>query len=173
MRATVWFGGFVLGLILEASLLPVWIGGATPPIASAVFLAAVSGLAFWPGLFFAGFAGFTRDLLLPGTGAVGSVSSFAVFFAVQAFGALTQWEEPLKRIGALLVGLLAVIPGWLFGILAGRIFFATPLPAPAFGDLGSQPAVLAAAFHILWISIYSWFLIRAAQRFSLRRLERL
>ncbi|MDP3727224.1 MAG: hypothetical protein Q8R35_01140 [bacterium] len=171
MKFFAWFFLFAAAFVFEASILPRLFGGFSPPMMSAVLVLGIAFQGFWPGFAFAGLAGAFADAV--SGGGIHAFVALGVFFIMGAFRALTQWEEPLGRIGAVLVGLLSQPILWLLGTVAVDLVFGAAVGRIRAADLVSAYALYHVTWVLLWFVLFSWLAIRGASRKSARRLYRL
>lgn len=173
MKIILWLAIFISVLFLEVSFLPSFFGSAVPSLTTAVLIVGIALADFRTGFWFGGLAGIMRDILAPSTLAGHTILFLGLFFAMRFFLILTQWEEPLRRIGAVFFGLLVWPLVWILSAWVGRWFFGTSLPFLEWRDLASWPAALEITFAVVWFSVFSWLAIKSAARRRILRLTRL
>ena len=158
-------------LFAEVSLLPPWLGTSDLPLTAAVLVLGVVSLNFTSGFWFAGLAGFTHDALLaPGAFVSHTAFAFFIFFAVHFFTTLIQWDEPLNRISAMVVGFLAIPLAWPAGAAIAHIFFKSPLT-------GIDFTLLTGPLVVRWVvfagAVAALFAIIQIRKFQRRRVNEL
>lgn len=171
MKTLLWCLAFLLALIVEVSILPQFFGSSAPSLGQAVFILGVAFLGFRTGFAFAAFAGVLLDSVAGG--GTHTLVALATFFTMRTFGALSQWEEPLGRIGQVVAGLVAIPALRLLAapVLAAALGVAVaPLHA---ADAASAAFLREVAFALAWFMCFSWFEIRRARTHRVRRLAHL
>lgn len=164
MRLLVFLASFVAWLIIEIAALPVLLGVPAPPISGVLVATGILMLSPGAGLAFACFAGMLLDIMSPAVAPSGVAAALTIFFAVAAFRSFVAWDEPLKKIGALLVGLASLPLGGAVGALVSRVVFGLPVPLPKLSDLTSRPALTMLFVSALWLGAFAWYAVRRFDR---------
>lgn len=163
MQFIVWLALYLAAFLLEGAVLPVFFGARVPALSLTVLLIGVAFQDFWAGFWFASFAGLLRDVLASAAFPY-TVFALLLFGCLQLFLTFVQWDDPLRRLGAILIGLLAAPPVWLASSAVGHLFFHLPLRAITLSDLTSRFAFGEAAFAASWFLVFSWCALRVARR---------
>lgn len=170
MPALLWFLAYLSALLAESVAVPAITGRFSPLLTIPVLLIGITRLNFWPGLFFALTSGLARDIASPAGWEVHAITHLGIFLAVAGLRRCTQWEEPLAGVGAVAVGLAALVPGRALAVWLGNAVFGTSAAPFGWHDAFTRAALFDAAFIILW---GSGFLYLAIARSRLRRARRL
>lgn len=173
MNLLLWVFLYLIGLVIELAVAPLFFGGAAPPLSALIFFTAAAFQGFWPGFVFAGLAGFIHDALFPAAAARYVVSFVGIFFLMRAFGTLTQWDEPWRRIGVFGSGLLLFPFVWALASYAARWVFAAPFEVPGWSDFASAFFARESAYALVWFAGFAWLAIRGASGERARRLQHL
>lgn len=171
MKFIFWFSTYIFLVVMEISVLPPFLSTSDLPLAAAVLILGTVSLNFRSGFWFAGLAGLAHDTLLaPGAFVSHTAFAFFIFFAIHFFKTLIQWNEPLDRIGATVVGFLAIPLAWPAGVAVSHIFFKSPLSGVDF-------ALLSGAMAVRWVifagAVAAGFAIMRLRRFRRRRVSQL
>ncbi|OHA08740.1 MAG: hypothetical protein A3B37_02720 [Candidatus Sungbacteria bacterium RIFCSPLOWO2_01_FULL_59_16] len=166
MTFLTWFLGYAVLLLFEVAVLPNFFGSSVPAIALSFAIVAISWQKFPSGFWFAGLAGFLRDAFATPAAADHTIHLVMIFLAMHLFFVLIPWDEPLRRLGGIAAGLLAVPAAWIPAAGVGRIVFGLDPPPLAWADLASSVAIREAAFAAIWFLILAWVAVRLA---SVRR----
>ena len=163
MRPVLWLAAFFAAFIVESAILPRLVGGLAPSLTTAALILGIAGQRFWPGLAFAALAGVLRDIAAGG--GVYAFTALGTFFGMQAFAAITQWEDPLARIGAAAAGLTLQPLLWQLGIHVVGFAFGTAASPLGAADISSRAALGEILFALAWFGLFVWrTLSRAAER---------
>ena len=173
MKAVLWLISYALAMLFEIFIFPIFFGINIPSLTTAVFIAGIAFQEFVPGFWFAGLSGALRDALWPQEAAWHTIFSLGLFFSVRLFLAVTQWEEPLRRISAAAAGFLAIFPVWFLSSAAVRFFFGAEGSYIAWGDLASSLVIREIIFAAAWFSVFSWLTVKLWERKMSRRLGHL
>ena len=160
----VWLGSYLAILLAEVSLLPHLVGTAVPALSAATLVLGIGLQDFRSGFWFVGLAGLLRDIILPGAVLPHTLFGFILFFAMQSFTALAPWDQPLREIAAVGVGLLFLPVAWMGGSLIAAALFDLPMRTLSGADFASRFALREGIFAAVWFSI--------VVRYRLRRFER-
>lgn len=164
MHWILWIAGYMLATVAELSFLPGFFGTGVPALAAAVLILGIVFLDFWPGLWFAALAGFSRDVLVPGSGGAEAMAALLVFLAVRLFLALDVFDAPLERLSAMTVGILAVPLAANVAALLARIAFGVSVPSFRGQDLLSVVAFRESVFAVAWLLVAAWLTARCYER---------
>ncbi|MBI4132209.1 MAG: hypothetical protein HY474_01110 [Candidatus Sungbacteria bacterium] len=171
MRFFAWFGVFLAALLLEMAVLPQFFGALAPSLTLAVLIPGIASQRFWPGFGFAAAAGLALDVVAGG--GIHTLVAIGTFFSMQAFRALTQWEEPLDRIGAVACGLiLQPLLQFVGAHVADSVFGAAAVPLSV-SDIASVSYLREISFAAGWFMLFVWFEIRRVRRYRAGRLMHL
>lgn len=168
-----WLLLYLAALAFESAVLPELLGASVPSISGAVLIVGIVIQRFVPGFWFTVLAALIRDLLAPAAAPPHLASALVTFLAVHLFGALTQWDEPLRRIGGALVGIIARPVGLGVGAGLGRALFGSTLAAPGLADLASAAVRREAIFAALWWALFVWLTLRWFRRRRREEVSRL
>lgn len=160
MKALAWIGAYMVTLVLEVSFLPGFFGTGVPALHMAVLLLGIAFQDFWPGLWFSGLAGFSRDVLVPGSGGAETMTALLVFFAMRLFLAFDLFAMPFERMGAVLAGLFMVPVGSSIASHLARTAFGASIPSFQGRDLLSSVALRESMFAIVWFLAAAWLTAR-------------
>lgn len=160
MKIIVWLVAYLAVLIAEIAVLPQWLGSSTPAAHFGVFVIGIAFQEFFPGFLFASISGIMRDALAPPFVATHTLFALAVFFSMRLFFALSDWDEPMRRIGAVAIGILATPPAWLIASAIGRAIFGAASPALDIAGLWTTAALRETLFIAAWFSVFSWLAFR-------------
>lgn len=160
MRFLAWLAGYTLMLLLELFILPRFLGASVPAVSAAVFVVGVAFQKFLPALAFTGWSGLLRDLIRPGLAPSHTVFFLFIFFIMQGALLSQRWDEPLRRLGAILAGLLSVPLAALADSFIGQVFFHSSLGHFGWADLASRQAPIEILFALTWFSLFSWCMLR-------------
>ena len=173
MRLILWTALFLASFLAEAALLPNVVGAAVPSVSTfIVWSASLRG--FWPGLALVGFAGIVRDAAAPlAEGGRYTLFFLGVFGAMRSFLAVSAWDDPWRRIGALALGMAVAPLVWLLAPAAARLLLGAALPPVAWSDAADRLFFREAAAALVWLGGFSWLAVRASSRERARRLQHL
>lgn len=165
MRLIIWLAAYLLALAAEISFLPSFFNS-VPPISFSVLVFGIAIEGFDSGFWFAGLAGFSRDLIAPQTAGSHVLFFLAIFFIVHAFAFATHLEEPLRKISKVVIGFIAAPVIWaLIGAGIGT-FFASPVQAVRWADL---PRLFAAGDYLFIFALIIIFACVSLRRFRRAR----
>ena len=160
MKTILWLGVYLAVLIAEVTVLPQWLGVSAPALHFGVLAIGIASQDFLPGFLFAGLSGIARDALAPPSVAAHALFSLAVFFCMRLFLALSDWDEPMRRIGAVAIGILTAPPAWLIASAIAALVFGAASPAPGIADLWTTTALRETLFAAIWFLAFSWLAFR-------------
>ena len=165
---------FFVAIVFEIAILPQWFGSAVPAISIAVFFLGVAFQGFWPALWFAGLAGILRDVIAPSQDATHTLFFFGIFFVMQFFAFVSNWDEIARRIAAIGAGIIIGIPlSWFAASLVGRSFFHLATPVFSVSELLSRSGAIESIFTIVWFSVAVWVSIRWVRTMRRRAMSRI
>lgn len=166
----VWVGGYVAGMLLDTVFLPVFFNAGGFFFELPVLLFGVLLQPAWFSFLYVMGAGILRDIVAPPL-----VPSYTLFFlflflVVRGFSAFAPWDEPLRRIASVAVGLLSTPFVWAASALVTRILFHPANPAGFAPRIAPSFAAGEVLFVGLWFCIFSWL---AVKRFRKTRADEL
>lgn len=162
MRFITWLAVYVLTFAAEISFLPSFFHSVVP-LSFSVLILGIALQEFEPGFWFAGLAGFSHDLVAPHAAGSHTVFFLAVFFSVHAFASVTQWEEPLRKISKVVVGLITAPVLWMLSTASVRIFFTSAVPTVRWADM---PRMLTRGDYLFvsaWVILFAYVSLRRFQ----------
>lgn len=158
-----WLAAYILAFGAEISFLPVFFNS-IPPLSFSVLILGMAMQGFAPGFWFAGLAGFSRDLIAPQTAGSHVLFFLAIFFIVHAFAFATHLEEPLRKISKVVIGFIAAPVIWvLIGAGIGT-FFESPVQAVRWTDMPRLFAPGDYLFISAVVIIFACVLLRRFRR---------
>lgn len=172
MRWILWTAGYLTALFLEVAFLPRFFGTAVPSLHLMPLILGIVFQGFWPGLWFSGLAGLSRDVLIPGTAGTEVMAALLVFLAVRLFLALNLLDTPLERIGAIAVGLGTIPAASRLAIALVRGFGAA-VPSFHGSALLGGTALRELAFATAWFLVAAWLITRSVERQRREALDRI
>lgn len=171
MRPVFWLAAFFAAFVMESAILPRVLGGLTPSLTIAALIIGIAAQRFWPAFTFAVLAGMIQDIAAGG--GIHTFTALGTFFAMQAFAAITQWEEPLARIGAAAVGLTLQPLLWQLGVRVAGLAFGTAASPLRGADIISRAALREVLFALAWFGLFTWRTFRTATERRAHRLRHL
>jgi hypothetical protein len=167
MRFLFWITLFVLALLGEVAVLPNMVGQFVPVISFAVLVVGIAWQEFWSGLFFVGLAGILRDSISPVDTVSHTLFFVIVFLLMRLFIALSAWDEPARRIGAI-VGTFVLLPlSWNMSSLIMRALFHVSPPLFYLSDIHSRWFLVNSIVTSLWLLLLSWSMVRRQRKYRL------
>ena len=173
MKFTLWFLAYVLALLAEVSILPPLFGAVSVSLHTAVLVLGIAFQGAVPGFWFALLGGLLRDALAPAGAASHALFALGVFLVMRGFLTFRRWDEPLRKIGAVLTGLVAVPAVWFATARFGRAFGNLPAFVLHPADLISRTFLTETIFTAIWFGIFAFGMVRIFRSRRTREVGRL
>lgn len=156
--------GFAALLFLETALLPHFFGSALPSISPSFLVLGIAVQPLRSGFWFAAMSGLLYEIITPAPSVPATLFAVGIWCAMHAFDALTTWDEPLRRLAMIAVGLLGAPILWLLSSLVGSFVFDVSPHVLITSDIFSRFALREILFVLLWVSVFAWVSVRRFRR---------
>lgn len=164
MKFFFWIALFVFAFLSEITVLPGIVGVFVPVISFAVLVMGIAWQGFSAGLLFVGLAGFIRDSVSPVDAVSHTPFFIIVFLLMWLFQIFSGWDEPARRIGAI-IGAFVLLPlSWNASSFVMQVLFHISPPLFYFSDFESRWFLLNSTATALWLLLLSWSMVRWSRK---------
>lgn len=164
MRFILWTIVYIFILFCEIFVLPKFFGASVLPFSFSIAIIAIADQVFLPGILFASLAGVLRDLVTPEAAPSHTIFFLAIFLFMHFFRVITNWDEPMGRIGSIFSGLLLQVGAWTVSIALSSIFLIHASISDAFRSATAYVSPFDILFEFLWFVLYAWLMIGRYRR---------